>query len=136
MVWNHDIEGVTALKFINLISTLISLSGTLWASYYCIKVPSAINNSLKFIFAITFADLVFSCCNLMAHFEAEEELSTFCYVEAFIRQCSFFLSLFFATSLSLLCFKAAKYGDLFDQDSFFKKVLAIGLAICLLMTSL
>jgi len=136
MVWNSDVEDVTILKQINTIVTILSITGSLWATYYSSKTLSAANVSVKFIFAITISDFLFSIANLMSIFEDKTLNTPFCHVEAVIRQSSWILSLFFSTALAVFCYKSCNKGYSFDQSQFFKQSLMLGGLLCLIMTTL
>jgi len=72
----------------------------------------------------------------MSAFE-NQDMTPLCYIEAFIRQCAWVLSIFFATCLAILCYKASsKFRFGFNQGAFFKKCLVFGFLICAFLTSM
>jgi len=136
MVWNPDLPNVKLLYSINCITTGLSLIGCIATCIFYFRARFSSNISLRFVLAITLADLFYSISNLMSAFEGQT-MNNLCYIEAFIRQCSWILSVFFATCLSILCCKASsKNKHNFNQGAFFKKSLVIGFLICAILTSM
>jgi len=136
MVWNSNIPSVSLLKNTNTIATILSVFGSLWASYYSARTLSASNTSIKFIFVITLSDLLFSIANLMSIFEPEIENSVLCHIEAIIRQSSWKISLFFSSALAVFCYKSCSGGYDFNQGRFFNACLIIAFSLCLITTIL
>jgi len=125
---------VSLLFNIHCVGTGLSLIGTIWTIYFCLKVGVRKYVSYKLIFAITLSDFFYAISNLLASF-AGPSLNILCHIDAFIRVCSFTLSLFFATCLSLLCLFTVKYGSKFNEDSFFKKCLILAVIMCIWLTT-
>ena len=131
MAWQlHTFEGLL-LYIANLAVTVLSLCGSLWTCYFCIKAGPGKNTSLKYIVSITCADLLYTLTNLMSAFE-DESWEKLCFTESVLREFSLQLTLFFSSCLAILCYKVTKYGAKFDQQKFFKGslILAAVVSIC------
>ncbi len=125
---NRDLKNPEQLTYfiVNAVTTVISILGSLWTCYFCLKVKSSQNYSMKFILAITIADFIYSLSNLMSIFE-DTDWVRLCQLESIVRECSLQFTLFFSTCFALLCYKCTKFGSRYDQSSFFKKCIAVGI---------
>jgi len=130
MVWGPDVEGASLLYTINLAVTVLSLTGSLIMTYYCFRLQPSKSIFLKLITSIALSDGFYSLANLISSFESEE-MNVMCYIEGFIRQCSFTLTLFFTTCLAILCSKTSNLSKSFDQENFFRKSVIIGIILSL-----
>jgi len=124
MAWQLETKTGLFLYISNLAVTILSLCGSLWTCYFCIKAGSGKNTSLKFIVAITCADLLYSLTNLMSAFESPS-WEYLCYFEGLVREFSLQLTLFFSSCLAILCYKVTKFGTEFDQEKFFRNSLIL-----------
>ena len=115
---------------VNIVTTILSILGSIWTTYFCLKLRSSQNYSMKLILAITIADFVYSIINFVSIFE-DNTWETVCIIQSILREWSLQLTLFFSTCLALLCYKCAKYGSRYDQASFFKKCIIVGFFIYL-----
>jgi len=131
MVWGSDVEGHSLLFNINLTATILSLTGSIIMSYSCFKRNPSTSIFLKMITAIAISDVFFSIANLLSTFEGEE-MNSLCYIEGFLRQSSFIMTLLFTTSLAILCSRIANLSVNPDQEDYFMKSLIFGIIICLL----
>jgi len=117
----------------NCVATGLSILGTLWTCYYCLKIRSSGNVTLKLIIAITIADLLYTVANFISIFQTSSD-TLLCKIEAPIREISLRLTLYFSTCLSILIYKSSKFGIDFDQDLFFKRI-SIALLVIFLYLS-
>jgi len=115
---------------INIFTTILSILGSIWTTYFCLKLRSSQNYSMKLILAITIADFVYSIINFISIFE-NNTWDKACAVQSLLREWSLQMTLFFSTCLALLCYKCAKYGSRYDQALFFRKCVIIGIFIYL-----
>jgi len=130
MAWDPSMEGMSFLYILNCVATLLSLTGSLWMSYYCFKSLKFRNISIQFILAIAISDFLFSISNIMSSFEGQS-MTIFCQIEAYLRQGSFFASIFFSTCTAVFCYQTLKHAEKFNQTSFFKKALIFGIILLL-----
>jgi len=135
MVWGPNIEGVHFLYGLNLVTTTLSLGGSIFISYYCFKAPSPRSAALKLLLGIGISDFFYSISNLLSAFQNEEN-GPLCHIEAFIRQFSFILSIFWATCIAILCYQTTKTEKLFNQERFFRRMSYIGFALSIGYTTL
>jgi len=126
-----NINTMPVLFFTDLAATSLSLFGSLFMCYHCIKA-SAASISIKLIFALAIADFFYSIANLMAKFEEVTD-NIFCQTEAIMRGMSLFLSIFFATSTALVCYRPILTRDNSIKSLFFCKVVGLGLGISLIL---
>lgn len=126
MIWNPDTPNIVLLYTLDLIATTLCFSGSLMMIFFCFKAPSPKPAYLKFIFAIALSDFLYSFANIMSMFEGHS-LDIPCYIEAFIREFAFVLSVFFTSCIAILCHKSLKYEDMFDQNVFFRRAAPIGI---------
>ena len=127
-----DPEETSLLINLNLGVGILSLIGSLWMSYFCYEVPNPKSAAVKIIFAIALSDLLYSISNIMTKFEPLFG-GTYCHIEAFIRQFSFVLSLYWATCISILSLQSSIHGTELDQKRFFKRATIIGVVSSLLL---
>lgn len=136
MVWN-DVENGGLLRNANNIATYLSFSGSIFMMYHCLRTPAPRSVSVKLILYIATADFIYSVANLMSAYEdLGPKVSTFCYIEAFLRAFSHVMSIFFATCLAIVCYKTLAKGMRFDQELFFKRFTWLGVIFCTLQVSL
>lgn len=128
---NYTPNHVEFLDDLNLVSSTLSVVGSLWMSYYCVK-SSLTNISYRLILGIGLSDFFYSISNILTAFESPTP-NTLCTVEAIMRMCFFNMSLLWATSTAILCYKALKRGRRFDQALFFKKAFVINTSIPLII---
>jgi len=132
MVWN-DVHHGDLLKNTNTLATGLSFAGSIFMIYHCLRVPSRNSVTVKLILSIALADFIYSIANLMSAYEDKgPQVSAFCKAEAVLRAFSHVMSIFFASSLSVICYKSVSRGRAFDQEQFFKISSLIGALYCLL----
>jgi len=133
MVWGPNLEHAARLYNINIFATTLSVVGSLFMCFCCIKAPSPRNVSLKLISVIAASDLVYSITNILSAFQDPDSsvVSPLCVVEGFLRFWTFEFSLFFASCISILCYKTCSFNTTFNQEAFFKKCVSIGTLLCL-----
>jgi len=121
MAWSDDIPNRTILYSINALATLLSLAGSLWMTYFCMKTSSR-TLSPKLILGIAVSDLLYSIANVMSIFEDKdgEVVDDMCRIEAVIRFYSLKLTLFFSMLITILCYVALRKGNI-NSKSFIKK---------------
>ncbi len=130
MVWN-DTEHADLFRNVNNIATGLSFVGSIFIMYQCLRTPSPRSVTIKLILSIAVADFIYSIANLMSSFEDLGPIvSTLCSTEATLRSFSFLLSIFFASCLGIVCYKTLSRGPHFDQETFFKRSLYIGVIYC------
>lgn len=131
-----DIPSASFLYSLDLFATIISLIGSLFMCYLCMKVPSPKTISVKFIFAIAIADLFYTIANIMSNFEKLGRTILLCVAEANIRQSSFVLSIFFATCTAIVSYKAALPHSTFNRGRFFKLSVIVAPSVYIFITLL
>ena len=126
-----NINSMPILFSIDLVATSLSLFGSIFMSFHCLK-SSFPATSIKLIFALAIADFFYSVANLMAKFE-EVTSNLYCEVEAIIRGMSLFLSIFFATSTAMVCYRPVLAQDKSVQSPFFCTAVSLGLVASLIL---
>ena len=121
-------DDTRALWICNCIATTLSILGSIWTCYYCLKIRSSGNITLKLIIAITMSDFLYTIANFMSIFQTGSD-TFFCKLEAPIREVSLRLTLFFSTCLAILIYKSSKFGSDFDQEIYIKRIITIGIGI-------
>ena len=134
MVWGENVAHVSTLYNINLVATGLSLVASLLMIYACLRSGKIRIVSFKLLLAIVLSDLGFSLSNLLSAFETQSN-GVLCHIEAFLRQFTYLLSMYFVTVTSILCYKCTTHPN-FDQNRFFLRVVAFGCLSCLFMTCL
>jgi len=138
MVWDNTKDHYHTHLLFNLhcIGTALSLIGSLWAIYFCLRSRGFKKIHLRFVFAIILSDFFYAISNLLAIFDGPKpKVNTICASDAFIRVWSFTLILYFATCLTILCFKRVKYGADFNQGLYFRRCVIIGVIFCIWLTA-
>ena len=136
MVWGPKVVDADLLKILNLVAAVLSLSGSSYMIYSGLKVASPKPALLKLILTTAIADFIYSISNLMSTFQTESTVDTMCYIEAGVRACSFVMSVFYVTCISVLCYKSLMPRNTFNQNLFFRRVLILGFIICCYLITL
>ena len=133
MVYGQAVANAEILSKANIIVTIISLVSSFLMLWSCFKTQDIKSVSLKLIISIALSDTLYSISNFMSEFEKESVygVDDLCTAEAFIRQFSFLNSLFWTTCTAILCYKASNLDFRFNQASFFRKAVLIGVSLCL-----
>jgi len=118
------------LYILDIIATGLSFFGSIIICFLCLRMPSPLAVSFKFILAISISDFFYSIANIMSFFETPQT-RTLCYLEATMRHSSFILSLFFTTCLAIVSYKALK--PQFNQRKCFIRAVFIGPLLCVLV---
>jgi len=127
MAWNEkDLEGARTLWYINGFATILSLFGSLFMVWSCLKTPAPRSVSLKLILALALSDLIYSVSNIMSQFDDVDSVDLFCIIESVFRMNGYLLSIYFTTTIAVLCYKTSKYGIAFNQERFFRIAVVIG----------
>ena len=134
MVWGNQVANADILYGLNLVSTILSLFGSSIMIYACLKTYKIRSISFKFLLAIAISDFVYAIANLFSAFEKDSN-DVLCHIEAFIRQFSFVLSVYFVTCTAVLCYRSVTSPG-YNQKKFFNRSLLIGCLYCLFLTSL
>ena len=122
------------LYYANCIASILSLLGSFTLIYSCYKDPTK-NTILKLIFVIALADSMYSIANIMSLFE-DDQVDTFCQVEATLRLFSFDLGLCMTTSIAIFCYRAIKEGSEFNQTKFLRYVIIFSVSYSLIFSFL
>jgi len=126
MAWNEkELEGARVLWYINGIATILSLLGSLYMVYSCIRTPAPRSVALKLILALALSDLIYSISNVMSQFD-EDIVDLFCIAEAILRMNGYLLSIYFTTTIAMLCYQTSKHGLSFNQEKFFRSAIIFG----------
>ena len=127
MAWGHDIPDRSILYIINMTATLLSLFGSIWMTYFCLKVSGTQPLSSKLVLGIALSDLFYSITNIMSIFEAQDKniIDDMCRVEAIVRFYSLKLTLFFSTLIAIACYTASSKGNV-NSKTFIKKSVLVG----------
>ena len=127
----------TSLYILDLIVTILSLCGSLFMIYSCLKLPSSKSVSIRLILGIASADFLYSISNAISNFESDSPITeNLCMIEATIRHNSFFLSIFFATCTAIVSYKASDRENKFDKDEFFSSAIIIAIFVGIFLTIL
>lgn len=129
MIWNDYTPGVLFLYTLDLVATTLSFFGSLIMIYLCLQVPAPRPVPLKLILSIAFSDFLYAIANIMSALEGHN-LNAFCYTEAFVRESSLNMSVFFATCTAIFCYQCSFNIEKFQQTLFFRKACLIGAIIC------
>jgi len=136
MVWNPEKDDTQLLFILHCVGTSLSLAGSLWAIYFCLRSKGFRKVHLRFVFAIILSDFLYAISNLLAIFDGPApKVNAICATDAFIRVWSFTLILYFATCLTILCYKRVKYGNDFRQGLYFRRCVIIGIVLCIWLTA-
>jgi len=136
MVWDYSKGEHTEVLFIlHCIGTTLSILGTSWVVFYCIKSKAYRRVHLRLVFALTLSDFFYAVANVLAIFDPPApKVNVNCTADAFIRVCSFTMIQLFATALTVLCYLKVKYGRAFNQSAFFNRTCIFGFVMCAWMT--
>ncbi len=138
MVWGPNVEDSRRLFFINCVAAFLSLTGSIWMTYFCSRKPRPWTISMKLILFIAISDIVYSIANIMSAFQDEgPAVSSLCFIEGVLRSCSFVLTLLFATCLGIVCCKSSNFNNHWshnDQDKYLIKIVLLGAVTCLIFT--
>ncbi|RZK13863.1 MAG: hypothetical protein EOO43_17235 [Flavobacterium sp.] len=136
MVWDSQ-KGINSqhLFIINCVGTGLSIIGTIWSGHYFIKIGGYRNTSLMLIMLIMLSDFFYAVSNILTIFDGPApERRAICYADAFIRTWSYTLTLFFATCLSIFCYKSVNNAGKFDDKRFLRNCVIIGVIFCIWLT--
>lgn len=130
---NQTVENV-----ISAIATGLSLSATLVMLYFCLRTPGAKPTTLKMIILMTISDFFYSISNALSLLQNQNSSSIdmLCYVQGMLRASCFILSLWFAGSLSILCYKTCTSETNFDQERFLKRSIISGTTVSAILVIL
>ena len=119
------------MQTLNLVASVPSLIGALVMFYLCLKNISS-NTSIKLIFALAIADIIYSTSNIMTVFRYPAD-GILCKLEASSRYFSSGLILWLATSISVLHYKIITQLQTFRKTRFIVVSLTLGvlLNVCL-----
>ena len=134
MIPNSNVEGASLLWILDLIATILSFLGSLLMLYFCYRVPSPRAASLKFILAVSIADLFYSIANILSNFETSD--GPLCYVEGVIRESSFILTIFFSTCTAVASHKVSWQKGSFSRSTFFILCAIVAPILCIFMSIL
>jgi len=132
MIPHADIPGADILFKIDLGATVLCFFGSLVMTCYCLRIPQPRNISIDLILCIAISDFLYSIANISSMFEQEDTV-VLCHIEAFLRESSFFLSIYFSSCTAIVCYKISTDEENFNRHLFFQKALIIGLSMCLLL---
>ena len=136
MIPKPDYPNFYLFWWIDIIATLLSLFGSLWMLMSGLKIRPPRSLSLKLILSIAFSDFMYSIANLMSNFEHKTG-HVLCETEAIIRQCSFFLSIYFSTCTAIASYYAAFPRRRINKSrSFFFLAVVFGILSCILMVGI
>ncbi len=136
MIPNYDYPNFYLLWYIDLVATLLSLCGSLWMIVSGLKIRPPRSLSLKLILSIAFSDFMYSVANLLSNFENKTG-KEWCHAEAVLRQCSFFLSIYFSTCTAIASYYAAFPRRRINKSrSFYFIAVVFGILSCILMVGI
>jgi len=129
----NDLDDHLVLYISNIISTSLSIIGSLWITYHFIARPKGSRKvHLKLIMGIALADLGYSVANIMSAIYYEKD-SPLCKTEGFIRQFSGILSIFMVTCTAVFCYLNSRNSSTFNRNSFFWRAVGVCISICFLL---
>ena len=117
------------LQILNLIATVPSIIGSLIMFYFCLRSISQ-NTSIKLILALAISDFFYSANNLMTVLNSPED-SVACKVEAFSKGLFLQLTIWIATSISILHYKLIAADPNFKRSRFVFICIMSGVVISL-----
>ena len=134
MTWGPDIPDRSILYIINMVATVLSLAGSLWMTYFCLKVTGSQTLSAKLVLGIAVSDLFYTITNIMSLFQSQDKaiVGDFCRAEGVFRYYSLKFTLFFAALIAIVCYSASSRGNV-NSKTFVRKSVLGG---CLLFGSL
>jgi len=133
MIRDPNFKGYALLYPLDIVATTLSLFGSLFMCYLYIRAPKPRTVPLKFIMAISLADLLYSISNVMSNFEGIETVRL-CHIEATIRNSSFILSIFFSACVAIVSYKSFLPQRHFNKRRFFLRAILLGPLVCIFMS--
>jgi len=132
MIPDANVPDATLLFNIDIVATALCFSGSLIMSYHCLKIRPPRNVSINLILCIAISDFFYSIANIISMFEHKDTV-TLCHIEAFIRQSTFLLSIYFASCTAIVCYKISTDDENFNRKLFLKKAIILGFFISLIV---
>ena len=117
------------LQILNLIATVPSILGSFIMFCFCLRSISQ-NTSVKLILALAISDFFYSANNLMTVLKSPED-SVACKIEAFSKGFFLQLTIWIATSISILHYKLLAADPNFRRNRFVFISIASGVIISL-----
>lgn len=118
----------------NAIATGLSIIGSLWMSYWCLKSSPRKSVTPKLILGIALSDFFYAVSNVMTPFDEDFSGVQFCVVEGFLRQTGRMLTASFAACTAALCYKSSLITQPFDQERFYKATYLICISLSLVLS--
>jgi len=128
MIPDFSSSHTTFLWWLDLIATTLSVMGSLWMIFSCIKKLSVPNLSLKIILAIAISDFCYSMGNVFTNFEKSDTVNL-CHAEAYLRHYSFLFTIMLASLAAVI----PHYNKHFEQRSSQNIFIAIFLVLAYLV---
>ena len=132
MSWLPEGDDNALLFILNLISTSLSLIGSGWMCYSCIRLKQK-TVAHKLISAIAVSDFFYTLSNVISMF-GEQSNDAICCIEASMRHFSAVMTIFFSSSTAVLCYRVVTSPKDYDQKRFLKEAIIAGTIYSLILT--
>ena len=130
MVFNKENPASSSLLIINLVVTTLSLMGSGWMSIYCFQIRNK-DIPTKMILTLAISDFFYSISNVLSAFEPDEDVSTMCTIEGFIRAAFYSISNFTTSWIVIYCVIFLRRDSSMNDEYYFRGTLAISILVSL-----